>query len=98
MLFSSLANILEFYSRFSGDIAFVEPRGYRTIRWSYRQTAELAIAFAGELESRGIGKCDRILLWGENSAEWVAAFFGLMLRGAVAVPIDKIAAPEFMHR
>lgn len=38
------------------------------------------------------------MLWGENSAEWVGAFFGCMLRGVVAVPMDKISAPEFARR
>ena len=32
-----------------------------------------------------------MLLWGDNCAEWVGAFFGCMLRGAVAVPMDRIA-------
>jgi len=60
--------------------------------------AELAFRFARELERRSIGKGERVLLWGDNSAEWVAAFFGCMLHGAVAVPMDKIAAPDFMQR
>ena len=53
------------------------------------------IAFARELEARGIGKGDKVLIWGENCAEWVVAFFGCLLRGAIVVPIDKIAAPDF---
>lgn len=73
-------------------------RGYRTPRWTYRQTAELAFRFARELENRRIGKGDRVLLWGANSPEWVAAFFGCVLRGAVVVPMDRIAAPDFMQR
>ena len=60
--------------------------------------AELAFRFSRELEKRNIGKGERVLLWGDNSAEWVAAFFGCMMRGAVAVPMDKIAAPDFMQR
>jgi long-chain acyl-CoA synthetase len=81
-----------------GEIAYVYRRGLRTHRWSYQQLGELAFRFARELEARGIGKGDRVLLWGENSAEWVGAFFGCMLRGAVAVPMDRIAAPDFAQR
>lgn len=80
------------------EIAFVYRRGFRTARRSYRQTAELAFGFARELERRGIGKGDRVMLWGENCSEWVSAFFGCMLRGAVAVPMDRIAAPDFAER
>ncbi len=60
--------------------------------------AELAFRFSRELEKRNIGKGERVLLWGDNSAEWVAAFFGCMMRGVIAVPMDKIAAPDFMQR
>jgi long-chain acyl-CoA synthetase len=85
-----------FYAR-GGDIAFAHRRGYRVLRWSYRQVVETANRFARELESRGIGKGDRVLLWGENCPEWVAAFYGCLLRGAVAVPMDRIASPDFVR-
>jgi long-chain acyl-CoA synthetase len=58
----------------------------------------LAFRFARELEKRNIGKGDRVLLWGPNSPEWVAAFFGCVLRGTVVVPMDHIAAPDFLER
>ncbi|MGZ4829153.1 MAG: AMP-binding protein [Candidatus Angelobacter sp.] len=80
------------------EIAYVHRRGFRTLRWTYGRLAELAFRFARELEARGIGKGDHVLLWGDNSAEWVGAFFGCMLRGAVAVPMDRIAAPDFAQR
>src|SRR5947209_7071376 len=95
---NSLAEIPQLYSRFRDDTAFIHQRGYRTLRWSYGETAELAFRFARHLEHRGINKGERVLLWGENSPEWVAAFLGCMLRGVVAVPMDKIAAPDFMQR
>ena len=95
---NNLADLLGHYQKFAADIAFVSHRGYRTPRWTYRQTAELAFRFARELENREIGKGDRVLLWGQNSPEWVAAFFGCVLRGVVVVPMDRIAAPNFMQR
>src|SRR5215467_4538043 len=82
----------------NNEIAYAHRRGLRMLRWTYRQMGELAFRFARELESRNIGKGDRVMLWGENCAEWVAAFFGCMLRGAVAVPMDRIAAPSFARR
>jgi long-chain acyl-CoA synthetase len=80
------------------EIAYVHRRGLRVLRWSYRQLAELEFRFGRELEARNIGKGDRVLLWGENGAEWIGAFFGCMLRGAVAVPMDRIAAADFARR
>ena len=78
--------------------AYVYQRGYRTARWTYLEVAQTAAQFARELERRGVTKGERVVLGGANTAEWVAAFFGCLLRGAVAVPMDRIAAPEFVRR
>src|SRR5437588_7849412 len=94
----TLAGYAQMHLQLGDEIAFVYRRGFRTYRWSYRQVGQLACCFARELERRKIGKGERVLLWGDNSAEWVAAFFGCMMGGVVAVPMDKIAAPEFMQR
>ena len=94
-------SILEYFAHFfdyGGDTAYVYRRGYRTQRWSYRHVAEVASQFARELESREIAKGDHVLIWGENSAEWVAAFYGCALRGVVVVPMDRIASPDFASR
>lgn len=80
------------------EIAIAHQRGLRVARWSYARLAATAYQFARELESRGVKKGDRVLLWGANSAEWVAAFFGCLLRGAIAVPLDDHSAPDFAHR
>jgi len=47
---------------------------------------------------RGIGQGDRVLIWAENSAEWIAAFHGCLLRGVVAVPLDAAGTAEFAAR
>jgi len=94
----SLVEFVQELERRGDAPAWVHHRGYRTERWSYRQTARVARQFARELETRGIQRGDRVLIWGENCAEWVAAFLGSILRGAVAVPMDRTAAPEFALR
>lgn len=78
--------------------AFAHRRGLRVARWSYAQIRATAFQFARELESRGIARGDRVLFWAENSAEWVAAFFGCLLRGVIVVPLDMESAPEFVAR
>src|SRR6267154_6909917 len=94
----SLIEYLATYAQHGHSIAFGERRGYRMARWSYSDVAGVAAQFARELEARRIGPGDRVLLWGRNSAEWVAAFFGCILRGAVAVPMDQGATPGFAAR
>ncbi len=80
------------------EIALAHQRGLRVARWSYARLAQTAFQFARELETRGVGKGDRVLFWGENCPEWVAAFFGCLLRCAVVVPLDEQSAPDFAHR
>jgi long-chain acyl-CoA synthetase len=94
----TLAEYPQLHLARKNEIAYVYRRGFRTLRWTYKQLGELAFRFARELEARGIGKGDRVLLWGDNSAEWIGTFFGCMLRGAIAVPMDRIAAPDFAQR
>jgi long-chain acyl-CoA synthetase len=94
----SVAEYLESFLQRGPECAYVQRQGYRTDRWSYGQVAETAFRFARELEKRGIGKGERVLLWGSNSAEWVAVFFGCALRGAIVVPIDEAGAADFAQR
>ena len=63
-------------------------RGNRRYATTYAELAQLAGRFSAELARRGIAPGDRVVLWGENSAEWIAAFFGCLLRGVIAVPLD----------
>ena len=86
------------FERYGGDIAFVQRRGYRREAWTYRKLARMAVACALELKERGVRTGDRVLLWGPNSAEWTAAFWGCLLRGAVAVPMDDGATLDFAGR
>src|SRR6185369_5516773 len=89
--------VLDFASR-DREIAFVHRPGLVPVRWTYARTAALAFRFARELEARGVGHGDRVLLWGPNAPEWIAAFYGTLLRGAVAVPLDEGSAPDFAQR
>jgi long-chain acyl-CoA synthetase len=94
----SLVKYLADFLARGDECAYVQRRGYRTERWSYKQVAKIAFQFARELADRGITKGDRVLLWGPNTAEWVAAFFGSALCGAIVVPIDNTAASDFTLR
>ena len=94
-------SLLEYFqpnSRPQNEIAVKWRRGYRMARLSYGELLRSATRFARELEARGIQKGDRVLLWGENSGEWVAAFLGCLFRGAVSVPMDAIADSNFAGR
>lgn len=95
---SSINSYLEDYLRRGRETAFAHRRGLRLARWSYGRVAEAAFRFARELEARGVEKGGRVMLWASNGPEWVAAFFGCALRGAVVVPLDVESAPDFVAR
>jgi long-chain acyl-CoA synthetase len=94
----NLLSLFQQFERYRNDIAFVQRRGYRREAWTYGQLAGAAVACSRELQECGVHRGDRVLLWGPNSAEWVAAFWGCLLRGAVAVPMDDGATPDFAAR
>lgn len=94
----SLLNFVGKYAKNGREVAVRQRRGYRMESWTYAQIAGQANRVARELEVRGLGKGDAALLWGHNSAEWIVAFLGCVLRGVVIVPIDHGSAFEFAGR
>jgi len=95
---ASILEYLDNFRRHAGEAAYVFRRGYRVQRWSYGEVLHGTYRFSRALEARGIGKGDKVLLWGENCAEWVEVFFGCLLRGVIVVPIDQIATSDFAAR
>src|SRR5216684_8970543 len=94
----NLLSLLDDFRRYRGDVAAIQRRGYRRESWTYGKLATIAFGLARDLQQRGVRTGDRVLLWGPNSAEWMAAFWGCLLRGAVAVPIDDGATTDFAAR
>ena len=78
--------------------AYGQRRGYRMEWFTYGQVRDLCFRFVRELEARQIRKGDRVMLWGENCAEWVASFLGCVVAGVVVVPMDDGAAADFARR
>lgn len=76
----------------------VHDDGYRVRRHSYQSVTRAARGFAARLSSHGVVQGDAVLLWGENRPEWLVAYWGLQLIGAVAVPIDFRSPPAFAAR
>jgi long-chain acyl-CoA synthetase len=95
---TSVGQFLGDFLRQGDECAYAEHVGYRTVRWTYRQVAETAFQFARELQARQISKGGCVLLWGPNSAAWVAAFFGCASIGVIVVPMDDAASLDFALR
>jgi long-chain acyl-CoA synthetase len=94
----SLIEFIEEYARRGEETAIAHRRGYRMERWSYARVGGAARNFAEMLEQREVAPGERVMLWGDNCAEWVAAFFGCVLAGVVVVPMDQAAGADFAAR
>src|SRR5271170_6475075 len=92
--------LLEFFHDFAGleDEFLIYDDGFHARHYRYREIAERARAFAARLREAGIGRDDKVILYGENRPEWIVALWGCLLEGVIAVPIDYRASKEFVDR
>src|ERR1700692_2146945 len=93
-----LATLVEDFRRYDREIAVVRYHGNRRRVSTYGDIAHLAGRFATHLAEQGIGPGDRVVLWAENGAEWMAALHGCILRGVMVVPLDAYGSADFAAR
>jgi long-chain acyl-CoA synthetase len=96
-----LQTLLELYDsldRLGDREAVLATNGYRTRRRTYRELADNARSFARRLQQAGAKNGDRVLIWAENRPEWVELFWGCILSGAAAVPVDFRSSPDLVRR
>ncbi len=95
---ANLTTFLDDFRRFGPARALVVHRGNRQIAASWSDLATLADRFAAELIRRKIPMGERVVLCGQNGLQWMAAFFGCLQRGVLAVPLDPAGALDFAQR
>jgi long-chain acyl-CoA synthetase len=61
---------------------------------TYRELRDRVHRAGLALVKRGVKRGDRVLLIGENSPDWVIAYFGILSAGAIAVPLDHLISAE----
>jgi long-chain acyl-CoA synthetase len=76
----------------------VHDDGLRRRTRTYREIVGAARAFAARIAEAGIARSDKVLIWSESRPEWIAAFWGCVLRGAVVVPIDHHSSISFVRQ
>ncbi len=67
---------------------------YLGTRYSYDKIKNMALSFAASLSDMGIQPGDRVIIYLPNSPQWVISWLGILMRGAVAVPITPIYTPH----
>src|SRR5690606_704410 len=96
---TNLPSYLDDFARAGAETAYVYARGLRTHRMSYQDLAALSWRTARWLrDGQGLQTGDRAILWGANSGEWAAAFWGCLAAGVVAVPVDAQASAAYVAR
>jgi long-chain acyl-CoA synthetase len=93
----TLLDFFEDLSRIEGDFVVYDD-GYRAWTFTYVQIAEASREFAGRLRAAGIAPNDKVMLWSENRAEWLAVLWGCLLQEVVLVPIDYRSSAELVLR
>ncbi|MGY1782078.1 class I adenylate-forming enzyme family protein [Geodermatophilus sp. SYSU D01036] len=67
-------------------------------RLTFRQLWDGAARVAGGLREAGVGRGDRVAIRLGNGADWVLGFFGTLLAGGVAVPVNtRFTEPEAQY-
>jgi long-chain acyl-CoA synthetase len=84
----TLLDLFNTFQPLGEKTAFVNRTGVRRQVVSYRQCHDLSLQMAGLLAQNGVVPGDRVLIWGPNSSWWAVAYWGIILRGAIAVPVD----------
>ncbi|MDQ2717014.1 MAG: AMP-binding protein [Chloroflexota bacterium] len=85
--------------RFADRPALSEPLEGGTIATlTFRELQERARHFAGHLQEQGIEKADRVLLWAASCSDWMVAYLGTLLVGAIVVPLDVSSKEDFLKR
>ncbi len=84
----TLVDLFGTFQKLGDKTAFVNRTGVRRLVVSYRELSDLSLKMANFLAQSGVAPGDRVLIWGPNSSWWAVAYWGIIMRGAVAVPVD----------
>lgn len=84
----TLIDLFNTFEALGDKTAFVNRTGVRRLVVSYGELYDLSLKMATLLEKNGVAAGDRVLLWGPNSSWWAIAYWGIIVRGAIAVPVD----------
>ncbi len=84
----TLIDLFNTFETLGDKTAFINRTGVRRLVVSYGELHDLSLKMASLLEQKGVNSGDRVLIWGPNSSWWAIAYWGIILRGAIAVPVD----------
>ena len=84
----TLIDLFELFRKRGNDEVFVYRTGIRKFEFTYRQLYDLSLQMVSYLSQQGIKKGDKVAIWAPNSPFWAFSYFGILLTGAIVIPID----------
>jgi long-chain acyl-CoA synthetase len=93
---SGLHEYIDLMKNWEKRVFLVGNKGYRTNPMTFGVIRSSILALSSVLLEKNVQKGDRVILCGEQSPEWVIAFFAILYRGAVVVPLDKNTSTELI--
>jgi long-chain acyl-CoA synthetase len=84
--------------KFGNKVALMIRPGFRTRTWTYRDLNDVVPRVARYMQGAGLGKGDRVLIWGVNRPEYCIAFLAALRLGAILVPLDVNSLSEFAEK
>ncbi len=95
---SGLHEYIDMMEKWKERTYLVGYSGYRKQPWTFEKVRAAILGLSRALEERGIGKGDRVILNGKACPEWVVAFFAILHRGAIVVPVDPNSSKELISK
>ncbi|MDZ4183694.1 MAG: AMP-binding protein [Desulfuromonadales bacterium] len=92
-----MQTLIDLFATFAGlgdKPALIYHTGIRRLHCSYQHLDQRARQMNRWLAQQGIVAGDKVLLWAPNSPSWAMAFWGIICRGAIVVPVDFMSNQE----
>ncbi len=86
-------------TQYGTRVACIEPVGEAGLAsLTYDELMERVQGFAGALQKMDLQKGDRLLIWSASRVDWMVAFLGALVVGAVVVPLDIQSKEDFLTK
>jgi len=97
IIHQNLGEYLDMMEEWNDRTYVVGMRGYREQTFTYGEMRRCILGLSAEMMRRGIQRGEVVVILGQQSPEWVAAYFAAIFLGVVVVPLDSASSPEFVE-